>query len=96
MADQKEYSYDLFQEVEPLINWNRSELLKMLEGVMQGKYSRVLVIHTDRLSRDERNSAELKEIFIEHDIIIETPDSTIDLLDEKQELMFGFTSVLSA
>ncbi|GAB6255145.1 hypothetical protein PSKAS_06670 [Peribacillus sp. N1] len=68
----------------------------MLEGILQGKYSRVLVTHTDRLSRDERDSAELKEIFIENDIIIETPDSTIDLSDENQKLMFGFTSALSA
>ncbi|MFE4129704.1 recombinase family protein [Peribacillus sp. YIM B13482] len=96
IAKQKEYSYDLFQEVESSINWNRPELAKMLEGILQGKYSRVLVTHTDRLSRDERDSAELKEIFIENDIIIETPDSTIDLSDENQELMFGFTSVLSA
>jgi site-specific DNA recombinase len=96
IAEQKGYSYDLFQEVESSINWNRPELAKMLEGILQGKYSRVLVTHTDRLSRDERDSAELKEIFIEHDIIIETPDSTIDLSDENQELMFGFTSVLSA
>ncbi|MCM3767039.1 hypothetical protein [Neobacillus niacini] len=27
---------------------------------------------------------------------IETPDNTIDLSHENQELMFGFTSVLSA
>lgn len=40
----------------------------MLEGIIQGKYSRVLVTHPDRLSRDERDSAELKEIFIEHGI----------------------------
>lgn len=96
IAEQKGYSYDLFQEVESSINWNRPELAKMLEGILQGKYSRVLVTHTDRLSRDERDSAELKEIFIDNDIIIETPDSTIDLSDENQELMFGFTSVLSA
>lgn len=96
IAEQKGYSYEVFQEVESSINWNRPELAKMLEGIMQGKYSRVLVTHTDRLSRDERDSAELKEIFIENDIIIETPDSTIDLSDENQELMFGFTAVLSA
>jgi len=96
IAEQKGYSYDLFQEVESSINWNRPELAKMLEGILQGKYSRVLITHTDRLSRDERDSAELKEIFIEHEIIIETPDSIIDLSDENQELMFGFTSVLSA
>jgi len=96
IAEQKGYNYELFQEVESSINWNRPELAKMLEGIMQGKYSRVLVTHTDRLSRDERDSAELKEIFIENDIIIETPDNTIDLSDENQELMFGFTAVLSA
>ncbi|WP_191561608.1 recombinase family protein [Metabacillus idriensis] len=81
IAEQKGYRYDLFQEVESSINWNRPELAKMLEGIIQGKYSRVLVTHPDRLSRDERDSAELKEIFIEHGIIIETPDNTIDLSD---------------
>ncbi|NRG47796.1 recombinase family protein [Bacillus sp. CRN 9] len=57
IAEQKGYNYELFQEVESSINWNRPELAKMLEGIMQGKYSRVLVTHTDRLSRDERDSA---------------------------------------
>lgn len=96
IAEDKGYNYEIFQEVESSINWNRPELAKMLEGILQDKYTRVLVTHTDRLSRDERDSAELKEIFIEHNIIIETPDNTIDLSDENQELMFGFTSVLSA
>jgi DNA invertase Pin-like site-specific DNA recombinase len=59
----------------------------MLEGLIQEKYSRVIVTHTDRLSMDEIDSAELKEIFVEKDIFIETPDSIIDLSDENQELM---------
>lgn len=63
IAELKGYSYDLFQEVESSINWNRPELAKMFEGIMLVKYSRVLVAHTDRLSRDKRDSAELTEIF---------------------------------
>ena len=96
IADIKNYDYELFQEVDSSVKWNRPELGKMVEGIMQGKFDRVLVSHPDRLSRDERDSAELKELFIEHGIIIETPDNIIDLTDENQELMFGFTSVLSA
>jgi hypothetical protein len=37
------------------------------------------------MSRDERDLAELKEIFIENEIIIETSDNIIDLSDENQE-----------
>ncbi|WKA60296.1 recombinase family protein [Planococcus shenhongbingii] len=96
IADIKNYEYELFQEVESSIKWNRPELAKMIEGIIQGNFDRVLVSHPDRLSRDERDSAELKELFIEHGIIIETPDNIIDLTDENQELLFGFTSVLSA
>lgn len=96
IANLKNYNYELFQEVDSSVKWNRPELAKMIEGIMQGEFDRVLVAHTDRLSRDERDSAELKELFIEHGIIIETPDNIIDLSDENQELMFGFTSVLSA
>lgn len=40
-TEQKGYGYDLFQEVESSINWNRPELAKMLEGIIQNKYSRV-------------------------------------------------------
>lgn len=96
LAKSKGYDYELFQEVDSSIKWNRPELAKMLEGILAGHFSRVLVTHTDRLSRDERDSAELKEIFIENEILIETPDNLIDLSDENQELIFGFTSVLSA
>ncbi|WP_396953968.1 recombinase family protein [Neobacillus niacini] len=56
------------KRLSPQSTWNRPESAKMLEGIIQGKYSRVLVTHPDRLSRDERDSAELKEIFIEHGI----------------------------
>lgn len=96
LAESKGYNYDIFQEVESSVKWHRPELTKMIEGILQGKYSRVLVTHVDRLSRDERDLAELKEIFTEHEVIIETPDNVIDFSDENQELWFGFTSVLSA
>lgn len=96
LAQSKKYNYNIFQEVESSVKWHRPELTKMIEGILQGKYSRVLVTHVDRLSRDERDLAELKEIFTEHEVIIETPDNVIDFSDENQELWFRFTSVLSA
>ncbi|MFC0235138.1 recombinase family protein [Fictibacillus phosphorivorans] len=96
LAESKGYQYDLFQEVESSINWHRPELVKMLEGVTSGKYKRILVTHTDRLSRDDRDSAELKEIFLKHEVLIETPLQVIDLTDGNQELMWGFTQVLSS
>jgi site-specific DNA recombinase len=96
MAESNGYDYDLFQEVESSINWHRPELVKMLDGVEKGKYSRILVTHTDRLSRDDRDSAELKEIFIKHEVLIQTPNTTFDLTDSNQSLLWGFTQTLSS
>ncbi|MGC3788715.1 recombinase family protein [Priestia aryabhattai] len=96
LADNKSYDYDLYQEVESSVDFHRPELNNMINNIKKSKYSRILVTHIDRLSRDERDSAELKEIFISYDILIETPDNIIDLTDENQELMYGFNAVLSA
>ncbi|MFE4350195.1 recombinase family protein [Peribacillus butanolivorans] len=95
IAEQKGYSYDLFQEVESSINWNRPELAKMIASIEDGKYDRVLVTHIDRIGRDIGLLDDIKKLCIEHEIVIETPDNVTKFDDENQELMFGFTSVLS-
>ncbi|MGE6610002.1 recombinase family protein [Peribacillus sp. NPDC076916] len=95
IAEQKGYSYELFQEVESSINWNRPELVKMIAGIEGGKYDRILVSHIDRLGREIGLLDDIKKLCIEHEIIIETPDNEIKFDDENQELLFGFSSVLS-
>ncbi|MFJ7510035.1 recombinase family protein [Peribacillus simplex] len=95
IAKQKGYSYELFQEVESSINWNRPELAKMIAGIEGGKYDRILVSHIDRIGREIGLLDDIKKLCIEHEIIIETPDNEIKFDDENQELLFGFSSVLS-
>lgn len=41
LAKSKGYEYELFQEVESSIKWNRPKLAKMLEGILSGQFSRV-------------------------------------------------------
>lgn len=96
IAEQKGYKNpDIFEEIESSIKWNRPELAKMIAGIEDGKYDRILVSHIDRLGRDIGLLDDIKKLCIEHEIVIETPDNVIKFDDENQELLFGFSSVLS-
>jgi len=96
LAEQNGYNNpDLFEEIESSIKWNRPELAKMIASIEEGKYDRILVTHIDRLGRDIGLLDDIKKLCIEHEIIIETPDNVIKFDDENQELLFGFSSVLS-
>lgn len=96
LAEQKGYKNpDLFEEIESSIKWNRPELAKMIAGIEAGNYNRILVSHLDRIGRDIGLLDDIKKLCIEHDIVIETPDNIIKFDDENQELLYGFSSVLS-
>lgn len=96
LAEEKGYKNpDVFEEIESSIKWNRPELAKMIASIEDGKYNRILVTHIDRLGRDIGLLDDIKKLCIEHDIVIETPDNVIKFDDENQELLFGFSSVLS-
>ncbi|MDG4850250.1 recombinase family protein [Peribacillus frigoritolerans] len=96
LAEQNGYNNpDVFEEIESSIKWNRPELAKMVASIEEGKYDRILVTHIDRLGRDIGLLDDIKKLCIQHEIIIETPDNVIKFDDENQELLFGFSSVLS-
>jgi site-specific DNA recombinase len=97
LAEEKGYNNpDVFEEIESSIKWNRPELAKMVASIEEGKYDRILVTHIDdRLGRDIGLLDDIKKLCMEHEIIIETPDNVIRFDDENQELLFGFSSVLS-
>jgi site-specific DNA recombinase len=96
LAEQKGYKNpDVFEEIESSIKWNRPQLVKMIASIEEGKYNRILVTHIDRLGRDIGLLDDIKKLCIENDIVIETPDNVIKFDDENQELLFGFSSVLS-
>jgi DNA invertase Pin-like site-specific DNA recombinase len=96
LAKQKGYKNpDVYKEIESSIKWNRPELAKLIAGIEDGRYDRVLITHIDRLGRDIGLLDDIKKLCIEHDIVIETPDNVIKFDDENHELLFGFSSVLS-
>ncbi|XQY90612.1 recombinase family protein [Metabacillus sp. HB246100] len=96
LAEQKGYKNpDVYEEIESSIDWNRPKLSELILAIEQGKYDRILVTHIDRIGRDIGLLDNIKKLCIEHDIMIETPDNVIKFDDENQELLFGFSSVLS-
>ncbi|KUP06192.1 hypothetical protein Q75_09690 [Bacillus coahuilensis p1.1.43] len=96
LAEQNGYKNpDVYEEIESSIDWNRPKLSELILAIEQGKYDRILVTHIDRIGRDIGLLDNIKKLCIEHDIVIETPDNVIKFDDENQELLFGFSSVLS-
>ncbi|MCM3639649.1 recombinase family protein [Priestia aryabhattai] len=87
--------YDIYSEVESSIKYDRPELLKLMKGIEQGKYSKLLITHIDRLGREIGLLDDLKKLCISSDVIIETPDTTINFQDDNHDLMYGFSSVLA-
>ncbi|EMI11505.1 recombinase family protein [Anoxybacillus gonensis] len=96
LAESRGYKqYDIFKEIESSIRYDRPELIKLMRGIEQGMYSKLLIIHIDRLGRDVGLLDDLKKLCIANDVIIETPDSTINFKDDNHDLMYGFSSVLA-
>lgn len=94
ICEKKGYTdYDIFEEVYSSIEFNRPELSKMLANIEQ--YDTILVHHIDRLGRDIGLLDEIKKICIENNVKIETPDKVITFENDDEELLYGFTSVLS-
>lgn len=94
LADTKGYKdYDVYQEVESSVSFNRPELTRLLENI--GKYDGILVTHTDRLGRDIGLLDEIKKICIANGVHIITPDTVITFEDDNAEILYGFNSVLA-
>lgn len=98
IADEQNWYYDIFEEVASSIDMDsRIELTKMLKQMKTGRYDAVLVIDVDRLSRSVKDSAIIKAILAENDVLIITADlQVIDLNEDNDSLVSDFMDVLSS
>lgn len=85
--------YDIYQEVESSIKIDRPELTRLLKNI--GQYTHILVTHIDRLGRDIGLLDDIKKLCKEHGVSIITPEQKITFDDDNQDLLYGFSSVLS-
>lgn len=98
IAKKQNWSYDIYEEVASSIDMdNRTELTRMLKQVKKGSYDAVLVMDVDRLSRSVKDSAIIKAILAENDVLIITADlQVIDLNEDSDSLVSDFMDVLSS
>lgn len=94
ICKRKKYDYDLYEEVcsGDLLE-ERPEINKLLDNIQ--KYSRVLIVALDRLSRNELHSALITQIFRDNDVLIETPTKIYDFKEENDILMSDFEKLLA-
>lgn len=88
------YDYDLYEEVcsGDLLD-ERPKMNQLLDNIK--KYSRVLVVAIDRLSRNELHSALITQIFMENNILVETPSKIYNPHEENDILMSDFEKLLA-
>ena len=81
LANKSNWKFKIFEEVASSIDMDiRTELTKMLREVEKEMYDAVLVVDVDRLSRSVKDSAIIKAIFAENNVLIITADmNVIDL-----------------
>lgn len=90
----KNYEYDLYEEVcsGDLLE-ERPQINSLLDNIK--KYSRVLIVALDRLSRNELHSALITQIFRENGVLVETPTKIYDFTEEQDILMSDFEKLLA-
>ncbi len=93
LSKQNQLDYDIYQEISSGINPERPQLLLLLSRLEQ--YDYLLVMDIDRISRDNAHAEQIKQLLILHDIKIVTPQGTIDLSKESNEMMFSFQAMLA-
>lgn len=88
------YDYDLYEEVcsGDLLD-QRPEINQLLDNIQ--KYSKVLVVALDRLSRNELHSALITQIFKENNVLVETPTKIYNFHEENDILMSDFEKLLA-
>ena len=94
-AQIKGYDYDLFEEVESSLLFDRPELSKMLIGIEQGIYKRIVIVHVDRLGRDTIILNTIAKLCLKNNVLIETPETTYNMNEPATKMMFGFQSVIA-
>jgi site-specific DNA recombinase len=95
LAENKNYKYTIFEEVESSVDFDRPELVKMLNELQTGRYSKILCTKLDRIAREGGIFSEVKKICIAHNILIETPSTMYDLKEKNQKMMYNFSSLIA-
>lgn len=93
LAVQHNLSYDIYQEISSGVNTERPQLNSLLRRL--DEYDYLLVMDIDRISRDNAYAEQIKQMLIIHDIKILTPQGTIDLSQESNEMMFSFQAMMA-
>lgn len=93
IANQHNLTYDIYQEISSGVNTERPQLNLLLNKL--DEYDYLLVMDIDRISRDNAYAEQIKALLIAHDIKILTPQGTIDLTQESNEMLFSFQAMLA-
>lgn len=94
LAEQNGFSYEIYEEIGSSVSLDaRESLNEMLANIYKYKY--VLVMDLDRLARSIVIMEEIKEKLKYHGVLIMTPQQTIDLNNETNEMMMDFQSVIA-
>lgn len=94
ICQKKKYEYDLYEEVcsGDLLE-ERHKMNELLDNI--SKYTRILVVALDRLSRNELHQALITQILMENNILVETPSKIYDFKEEQDILMSDFEKLLA-
>ena len=93
ICQKNNYSYDLYEEIGSSDSLEeRPRMNQLLDNIY--KYSRVLVVALDRLSRNELHSALITQIFRENNVLVETPTKVYNFDEENDILMSDFEKLL--
>lgn len=95
LAESKGYKYEIFEEVESSVDFNRPELVRMLTALDTGSYTKILCTKIDRIGRETSILSEVKKICVKHNILIETPSTVYDLKEKNQKMMYNFSSLIA-
>lgn len=93
LSEQHHLICDMYQEISSGVNTERQQLNLLLSRLEEYEY--LLVMDIDRISRDNAHAEQIKQLLILHDIKILTPQGTIDLSRESNEMMFSFQAMMA-
>lgn len=86
---------DTFEEVASSVDEEREQLNKMMKYIESGKVDVVIISAIDRIARSLGIFEKFLQVCKDNDVLIETPQSKIDLSNEGSELLAMIQSVLA-
>lgn len=94
ICKKNDYIYDLYEEIGSSDSLDeRPQMNMLLDNI--SKYSKVLVVAIDRLSRNELHSALITQIFKENNVRVATPTKEYNFNEENDILMSDFEKLIA-